>query len=87
MAELVQLFVKEMDARVGALRDAMALGDADQLRAMVRRLKGAAGGYGFPEISDRAARVEETALAGQAQTSGLTEQVEELIQLCRRATA
>lgn len=87
MAELVQLFVDEMEARVGALRDALTVGDGDRLRAMLRRLMGAASGYGFPEISDHAARVEESALAGEAQASGLTEQIEELIELCRRATA
>jgi HPt (histidine-containing phosphotransfer) domain-containing protein len=85
MAELVQYFVNELGSRAGALHDALGSGDAERLRTVAHQLKGAAGGYGFPDISDTADAVEQTVLAGEAETSALTEQVEALIQLCRRA--
>lgn len=88
MAELVQFFVQEMADRVQAIRNAAQQNDVAQLRTIAHQLKGAAGGYGFSPISQSAAELEaliDSANPGHELTS-LRSQVDELIELCRRAS-
>ncbi|MBX3389339.1 MAG: Hpt domain-containing protein [Phycisphaeraceae bacterium] len=89
MVELVEEFVQELPRRADALRGLLRASQFDELRRAAHQLKGAAGGYGFPTISDSAAGVERTLHSGvdTAQIAVLQRQVDELIDLCGRAVA
>jgi HPt (histidine-containing phosphotransfer) domain-containing protein len=53
---------------------------------MAHQIKGAAGGYGFPSISDAAAAAEQAAKS-PGKTGSAIEATDALLALCRRATA
>lgn len=89
MAELVELFVAEMPARLSALENAWATGKADAVSRLAHQLRGAAAGYGFPVIGRSAERLELDLkqLASAAPDPDLARvkaQFEELIDLCAR---
>lgn len=58
MREIVALFVAELPARIGELHAAWRTGDLDRIRIMAHQLKGAGGGYGFPDLSTLAGELE-----------------------------
>lgn len=89
MVELVQEFVQELPKRVEALQGLLRASHFDELRRAAHQLKGAAGGYGFPMISDSAGTVEQLLHSGvgQAQIADLQQRVDELVTLCGRAVA
>jgi HPt (histidine-containing phosphotransfer) domain-containing protein len=89
MVELVHEFVEELPRRVEALQGLLRASHFDELRRAAHQLKGAAGGYGFPMISDSAGKVEHLLHSGvgQAQIADLQSQVNELASLCGRAVA
>ena len=86
MAELIEYFLSELKDRVGRLEHAWMLGDHERLRQVAQQLKGAAGGYGFPTITNTAADLEFSLTSEQAEISALAEKVEALISICKRAT-
>jgi len=85
MKELIEFFVDELQARVDALSNALSSQNKGDLKVLAHQLKGAAGGYGFPQISECAGELEKSIVSGQAAVSALTERVEDLISLCKRA--
>jgi HPt (histidine-containing phosphotransfer) domain-containing protein len=85
MLELIEYFVSELPERVSALNDCWKNGRLDDLRRLAHQLKGASGGYGFESLGDAAARLEE-AIDMQADVDRLQGEVEELLEMCRRAT-
>lgn len=89
MVELVHEFVQELPQRVQALQGLMRASHFDELRRAAHQLKGAAGGYGFPSISESASHVEKLLHAGvgQAEIADLQSRVDELAKLCGRAVA
>lgn len=89
MVELVHEFVQELPSRIEALQGLLRASHFDELRRAAHQLKGAAGGYGFPAISDSASSVEKllTGGIGQAQIAELQSRVDELTSLCGRAVA
>ncbi len=87
LTELVEFFVAEMDARIGDLKSALDAQDLAALRRLAHQLKGAAGGYGFPVIGDAAAEVERSIQGDEADLAAIRERAEDLIILCRRASA
>ena len=58
MIEIVDRFVAGLPDRMGALRAALAAGDATDARRLAHQLKGAAGGYGFGPITAAAGDLE-----------------------------
>ncbi len=84
MAELVAEYLSELPARVQALEQACAEEDLDTLTRLAHQLKGSAGGYGFPTITEAAREAEALAKVGKA-VPQLTASVETLTNLCRRA--
>lgn len=90
MAELVQLFVSEMPARIEALRAAWTQKQLVNLTRLSHQLKGASAGYGFPTIGNAAARLE-TALkgldSGPSDVEKLAAEFRELVDLCASACA
>ena len=86
MVELVEMFVQELPLRIASIEEAMALRDLDSLARLVHQLKGAAGGYGFPSITEAATQLEDTAQAAD-DLEKLTSETKDLVALCARARA
>jgi HPt (histidine-containing phosphotransfer) domain-containing protein len=61
IAALVPRFLANRAADVGKIRAALADGDFEAIRVAGHGMKGAGGGYGFPEISRMGAAMEEGA--------------------------
>lgn len=74
-ADIVEEFLLGLPQRLEQLETAVAEADFAGLRRCAHQLKGSGSGYGYPALTDLAARVEHDALAGriEACTSGVTE--------------
>lgn len=86
MGELVDMYVDEMPGRIGALEEALASDDRDQLRRAAHQMKGAAGSYGFDGITESAA-VLEAAVRDACPPEVIQRRFDELVGLCRRIRA
>ncbi len=92
MQELIKLFVDEMPQRIDTLLDCWRRGAVVELRRVAHQMKGACGGYGFPQVGHVAGALE-SSLAEISQRSeaggleGLREQIDDLVSLCRRISA
>lgn len=86
LAKIVEMFVEEMPDRIARLLDLYESADWEELRRTAHQLKGAAGSYGFDPISPCAARLEK-AVRGEAPEDQIRHAVDELVDLCRRATS
>src|SRR5882672_10523515 len=58
MLEIVREFAAELPARIAKLESHLAAGEMCELQTLAHQLKGAGGGYGFPQITDLAASLE-----------------------------
>jgi len=87
MAELVSFFISEVGERINGLERAVAENDRKTLARLSHQLKGAAGGYGYPSITEAAAVVERSASDESVSLEDLANHVEALITLCSRAAA
>ncbi|MHC4908420.1 MAG: Hpt domain-containing protein [Planctomycetota bacterium] len=85
MAELVEYFTGELSDRIASLTGAWQGQDREQLKRLSHQLKGAASGYGFPQITEAAAALE-GGMQDAAAMADLTEAFDELVLLCRRAS-
>ncbi len=65
MLDLVHDFVQGLDRRISDMLEARNSSDWSRLRSLAHQLKGAGGSYGYPDLSDLAARLEVVALATQ----------------------
>ena len=86
MSDLVSEFAAELPKRAEAMASCVAAEDLATIRSLAHQLKGSAGGYGFPAITEAAAKVEQSA-KDNAEFVVITEQINELASLCRRARA
>ena len=59
MLEIVREFAHELPARVASLEGFLGGGDTNQLQTLAHQLKGAGGGYGFPQITEAAGDLEQ----------------------------
>lgn len=84
MRSLIDLFVSQMPEKASRLSDLFEGGHIDDLERLAHQLRGAAGGYGFGEISEAAAGLEDACRA-EEELDGLRSQVDELVDLCQRA--
>ena len=83
LGEIVTMFVDEMPDRVATLLDHLQKWDTEGLRQAAHRLKGAAGSYGFEQISPCAGSLESAIRNAEPETHIRT-MVAELVDLCRR---
>lgn len=83
MLELIEMFVDQMPTRVEAMRSAWQARDHVLLSRCAHQLKGASAGYGYETVGEAAGELER-ALNGDAMDESLHDQVEHLIDLCRR---
>jgi CheY-like chemotaxis protein len=86
MLEIIRQFVRGLPDRSSAILRASRADDVDALTRLAHQLKGSAGGYGFPRITEAAAEVEQ-ALAAGLDRLVIDSRVEALANLCRRARA
>lgn len=86
MRELVEMFVADMPGRVEQMERLFEGRQIDELQRLAHQLKGAAGGYGFGAISEAAGDLEGS-IKGLEEAEALRGQIEELIDLCKRASA
>jgi CheY-like chemotaxis protein/HPt (histidine-containing phosphotransfer) domain-containing protein/anti-sigma regulatory factor (Ser/Thr protein kinase) len=86
MKELVEEFVAGLPERSSELQRAAAAADWTAVSSMAHRLKGSAGGYGFPAITDAAGKLEEAIREGEA-AERVDAAARRLAELCQRARA
>jgi len=84
MAELILEFVGNLPTRLEAIRQSLDASDLGALSTLAHQLKGAAGGYGFPTLSECARQLELAAKTAEDLAS-LSEQVQDLAAQCGRA--
>ncbi len=87
MVELVELFVGEMPGRIAMLTDALAEQDYELLAGFAHHMRGSGSGYGFPAITSAGRKVEELARADASRVEDIRASVDDLVDLCRRASA
>ena len=83
--DLVLEFVGEMPHRVRLANEAFMRGDLLRLLFWAHQMKGGAGGYGFLEISDRAADLE-TAITTKQSAEKIFLALLQVTNLCDRAS-
>jgi histidine phosphotransfer protein HptB len=64
MLEIVREFAAELPARVAKLEGHLDAGELRELQTLAHQLKGAGGGYGFPQITELAASLESSLKQG-----------------------
>jgi signal transduction histidine kinase/DNA-binding NarL/FixJ family response regulator/HPt (histidine-containing phosphotransfer) domain-containing protein len=79
---LLGRFISRLPERVKAMQALVQEQDVEHLRQTIHQLKGAAGGYGFPRLTEQAARAEQTIAAGDP-FDAIRAEVGSLIQLVR----
>lgn len=80
--EIVAEFLEGLNTRLKTMQDAIGSGDFDALRVAAHQLKGSGGGYGYPALTEHAARLEQSAIENAIETCKKT--VAELDALCAR---
>ncbi len=84
MMEIIEPFVLGLEERVAAMQQALATSDYETLSCVAHQLKGAAGGYGYPSISE-AAKVVELGAKSQQPQSSLESPLAHVVSLCAGA--
>ncbi len=83
LAEIVDLFVDEIPDRVSLLLEQLDASNWEGLRQTAHQLKGAAGSYGFSDVTPFAAEVED-GIKAQDPEDQIAESVRALANLCGR---
>ncbi|MBT6157512.1 MAG: PAS domain S-box protein [Planctomycetaceae bacterium] len=83
MLEIVEMFVDEMPDKIAAIEAAIAENDLATLGVLVHRMKGAAGGYGFPTVTE-AARLADASVKAGEEWATIVSQARAVVDLCRR---
>jgi histidine phosphotransfer protein HptB len=86
LSDLVELFVDEMAGRVANILELLNRQDWDELRRMAHQLKGAAGSYGFDEISPCAGHLENT-IRNSEPEENIRQATDDLVSICNRVCA
>ena len=80
--KLVSNFVSYLPPRVGEILDLLRKEELDRVRKIVHQLKGTGGSFGFEQLTDSAARVEQRILGGEA-IDAVRHEIESLIEFVR----
>jgi CheY-like chemotaxis protein len=84
MHEAIDRYVARLQSTADGLASLIGRDAPQELQRTVHQMKGSAGGYGFPDITTAAARLEQSLKAGAPQAERDT-LLSRLIGLCRRA--
>jgi HPt (histidine-containing phosphotransfer) domain-containing protein len=60
MKEILQAYIDELPEYSAQLQQHISAGDLHNLGRLLHRLKGSGGGYGFPQLSEKSAAIEES---------------------------
>ena len=82
MRRAVEGFVARLPGRVDELASLSAAREFDKLKTLIHQLKGAGSGYGFPAITQTAAKTE-AVIKSEAEFDAIRTAVDELIALIR----
>ena len=85
-ADLVDWYVAEMPERVVKLQALFAAAAWDDLRRLAHQIKGAAGSYGFPQLTPLAGRLEH-AIVRASPEAQIEEDLAELLAHCNAIRA
>ena len=85
MADLVEMFIDDLPKRINELATSFEQQQFDDLRRIAHQIKGAGGGYGYPELTE-AATVLEDSLKQNDELDAIHDAFDELLTLCKRAT-
>ena len=83
LGELVEMFVDEMSDRVDTLLKYSTEEDWEALQRTAHQIKGAAGSYGFAQITTLAGRLEEVLRSSEPEDT-MKASLDDLVSLCRR---
>ncbi len=86
LSDLVVLFVEDIPERLESLRTHAEAGDWEQLKRDAHQMKGAAGSYGFDQVTPFAAALESKCRALEPEEEILAS-LGELLCLCQRLSA
>lgn len=86
LGELVEMFVDEMPDRIRTLKEQADEQDWGQLARTAHQLKGAAGSYGFDQLTSDAKQLELLAREGTDEQQ-IRDQLNTLVDLCNRTRA
>jgi HPt (histidine-containing phosphotransfer) domain-containing protein len=81
MSELVEMFVEEMPNRVAGLAAALDGGDWALLGRLAHQIKGAAGSYGFGQLTPASAKLEKSCKS-QDPEDAIQTACEDLLAMC-----
>ncbi|HMN41566.1 MAG TPA: Hpt domain-containing protein [Phycisphaerales bacterium] len=92
MTELIEMFVDEIPERMRLVSEHWERRNFDDLRRIAHQLKGACGGYGFPTVGIAAGTLEacladKPSRPDHTDLESIANQVNELLDLCRRVRA
>ncbi len=82
MRELLAQYIAGLPAQVWEILACIEQADLDRLRQLTHRLKGSGGSYGFPQITQAAARAEASIMQGEP-VRQIGANVQALIELVR----
>jgi len=82
--EILRAFVDELPGHVAAIESALAEHRIEQVARLAHQIKGAGGGYGYPEISAAAGELERHC-AADADLEQARQDLDDLAQLSRAA--
>ncbi len=85
IAQLGQAFLRNLPSRVAAIRAAFEAGNTHDLRILLHQLKGIAGTFGHPAVTERAAAAEQA--IKQNDLDALPQRLQALYSACDAATA
>ncbi len=83
MQQAITGFIDRLPDRVDSINRFFSTGELDELKRALHQLKGAGAGYGFPTITELAARAEQT-VATRAAMEQIKTEVDSLVGLIRR---
>src|SRR5690606_2734337 len=81
LSDLVDLFVEEMPQRMEAFKKSMEHGNSEELGRLAHQMKGAAGSYGFSQLTPQAAKLER-AVKDQQPEDEVLNSLNELLKMC-----
>ena len=84
MLDLIEMFVGELPETIAGIQKAIDERDLETLGVLAHQMKGAAGCFGFPTMTDAARLLEASMKAGE-ELSTIEEQARALTDLCNRA--
>ncbi|MCA9214189.1 MAG: Hpt domain-containing protein [Planctomycetales bacterium] len=84
LGDLVTMYVDEMPDRMTQIREAYVANERDRLIRLIHQLKGAAGSYGFPTLTQAAAATEQVLINNGENAE---QAIEELMATCERVRA